>query len=262
MPPFVQIGNAVLDQLPALGGGGALGVYAAIARHADAQGKAWPGIKTVALLTGYSQTRVKELITELEKCGLLIVERSTGLGNRYFLPHHPSISKQLELPSHIGRVSNQGCLGEQLELTGVSNQGCSELYTRTISKNKIKRAPETGKQKTSDQGFQEFYTAYPRHTARPAAEKAYVKVVAALAKRGMAEPAAATFLMDRVKAFAESDVGRGDIQFVPHPATWLNQGRFDDDPAGWQRQSQNGNGNDGNGHADGPLPPAEGKRYV
>ena len=72
-----------------------------------------------------------------------------------------------------------------------------------------------------------IYKAYPRHTAPVAAKKAIEK---ALLKSGLNYDT----MMERVKKFAQSKKGRGE--FCPHPATWFNQGRYDDDPAEWDKE--------------------------
>lgn len=68
--------------------------------------------------------------------------------------------------------------------------------------------------------FDAFWRAYPRRTAKLAAQKAFASAI----KRG-ADPNAMTAA---AQAFADSP--DRDPQFTPHPATWLNQGRYDDQP--------------------------------
>lgn len=71
---------------------------------------------------------------------------------------------------------------------------------------------------TEPAGFAEWYAAYPLHKGRRAAAGAYARAVRA------ASP-------DRLLAAAErfaQDPSR-DPAFTPHPATWLNQGRWDDE---------------------------------
>ena len=49
---------------------------------------------------------------------------------------------------------------------------------------------------------------------------------------------AAKFLLEAATEFAQSTLGQ-DPQYCPHPATWLNAGRWDDDRAEWQRRGGN-----------------------
>ena len=70
--------------------------------------------------------------------------------------------------------------------------------------------------------FDSFWQVYPRRTARGAAEKAWVKV--------SADPET---VIAAANTFATRSAST-DPKFIPHPATWLNQRRWEDDlePAG------------------------------
>lgn len=69
----------------------------------------------------------------------------------------------------------------------------------------------------SDNGFQAFWDKYPRHVGKLAAEKAFEKA----RKRATTEDLIAG--VERAKAHWK------DPQFIPHPSTWLNQGRWMDE---------------------------------
>lgn len=70
-----------------------------------------------------------------------------------------------------------------------------------------------------DNGFEEFWQAYPKKVGKDAAHKSWLKVKARID--------------DVLKALAwqkESDQWRrSDGQFIPNPATYLNQGRWQDE---------------------------------
>jgi hypothetical protein len=92
--------------------------------------------------------------------------------------------------------------------------------------------PETeeGKKKRkesipSDVNFGSWYEVYPRKQARNDAERAYLRVMAA------GEISAAD-LLARTVAYAASvkEWPPERRQFIPHPATWLNSGRYMDEP--------------------------------
>jgi hypothetical protein len=70
----------------------------------------------------------------------------------------------------------------------------------------------------------QFWRVYPRRVAKRAA-------MAALERVHRSGEVAFPTLLEAVERYAESVAGK-DIQFVAHPATWLNQGRWEDDPAG------------------------------
>lgn len=71
-----------------------------------------------------------------------------------------------------------------------------------------------------DPGFAAFWAAYPRKTAKGTARRAWAKAVAA-----GADPAA---LVAAAARYAASPGRKPD--YTCHPATWLNQERWEDDP--------------------------------
>lgn len=74
----------------------------------------------------------------------------------------------------------------------------------------------------TDGAFAEFWSAYPRKTAKGDAEKSWRKIApnAALRER----------IMSAIAAQRESPQWAKDAgQFIPHPATWLNQRRWEDE---------------------------------
>lgn len=70
-------------------------------------------------------------------------------------------------------------------------------------------------------GFLAFWAAYPKRAGKDAAGKAFTK---AMARIGGEDPLA-TIMAGIERALP----GWDDPQFIPHPATWLNQGRWEDD---------------------------------
>ena len=96
-----------------------------------------------------------------------------------------------------------------------------------ISK-KDKKDKESKKDKNTSlispsKGFDQFWGAYPRHEGKAAAEKAFAKL------------APDEGLLERmIIAIGEQKQSRqwneNGGQFVPYPATWLNQKRWEDEP--------------------------------
>ncbi len=87
----------------------------------------------------------------------------------------------------------------------------------------------------SDDAFSEFWAVVPRKTEKIAARKAYEAVVKLLAANlGWTPEKARAHLLERMGAFADSPKGKGN--WCPYPATWLNKGRYDDDPAEWNKE--------------------------
>jgi hypothetical protein len=74
--------------------------------------------------------------------------------------------------------------------------------------------------------FDTFWQFYPRKVGKKAALRAWKKMTAE-ERVNAAEMA---------EAFGEAmeHVHPANRQFLPHPSTWLNEGRWEDDPVEWQ----------------------------
>lgn len=70
---------------------------------------------------------------------------------------------------------------------------------------------------------EDVYEAYPRKAARPAA----IRAIKAAMKRCDADT-----LLERSKMYASAMEGV-EKKFIPHPATWYGQERYNDDPSEW-----------------------------
>lgn len=82
-----------------------------------------------------------------------------------------------------------------------------------------------GKKNTSstdvEAAFAEFYDAYPRKVGRKDALKAFEKAL---------KDVPAEKLIEASRRYAADPNQPADKSKIPHPATWLNQGRWDDEP--------------------------------
>lgn len=68
-----------------------------------------------------------------------------------------------------------------------------------------------------------FWDAFPRRIAKKDAMKVLYRI-------RKSDEVPFEILISAVKNFARTMVGK-DMKFVPYPATWLNAGRWDDDPS-------------------------------
>jgi len=73
-------------------------------------------------------------------------------------------------------------------------------------------------------GFDEFWATYPRKTAKAAARRKWDQVVKTT-DQGMIVAAAARF----AELWEQRLAAGKEPKFIPHPATWLNGGRWDDE---------------------------------
>jgi hypothetical protein len=88
-----------------------------------------------------------------------------------------------------------------------------------------------------DKALEAIYRVYPRKVGKRVAMKAIARAVQHVKARGMPLRDAQVWLYHRVEEYARSPAGQHG-EFTPHPATWMNQGRYDDDPAEWQREEK------------------------
>ena len=69
-------------------------------------------------------------------------------------------------------------------------------------------------------GFEAWYEMYPRKVAKKVAQKSWARLTE-LEKRKAMES-----LPNHVKYWRITETEK---EYIPHPATWLNQGRYDDE---------------------------------
>lgn len=89
-----------------------------------------------------------------------------------------------------------------------------------------------------DQDWSAFWAAYPRKIGKGAARKAWTKALAKVTSPSVlieGAKAEAAALETRKRNPRPEDRGRDLGQFVPHPSTWLNQERWED-----EKQEQTG----------------------
>lgn len=106
---------------------------------------------------------------------------------------------------------------------GSSDVGKPAAKRRTPRKNtkkNISHSSETSSPPRSSGDFDAFWKAYPRRVGKQAAAKAYANAVK------NADPAA---LLVGAQRYAAARQGE-DPHYTAHPATWLNAGRWDDEP--------------------------------
>ena len=106
----------------------------------------------------------------------------------------------------------------------VSRNERDEGVTREEKRREEKEHPRSRKstrEKKSPDGFEKFWSAYPRKTAKPQALKAFEKLGP--------DPSLLERMLAAVARQSKSDQWVKDGgQFIPHPATWLNNSRWED----------------------------------
>lgn len=112
-----------------------------------------------------------------------------------------------ESPADSGRESPGESLGE--------SPGESQGKGREGKGSKNTPSPD------GEAAFDRFYAAYPRKVGRKDAERAFQRA---------ARDVDPERLVDAAERYAADPNQPTDRSKIPHPATWLNQGRWDDEP--------------------------------
>ncbi|MDU0478365.1 helix-turn-helix domain-containing protein [Staphylococcus chromogenes] len=210
----------------------AVRVYAFLRSHADG----WKlNVRALATQLHASTTTVNKAIQELEDLGYVVREwelDDSGFrkGIKYLIFDAP---QQYALDA-LGVLESD----TRVSLFMVNqNHGVPETNTHKeeqfLKKNNLKeeQSPSTDVEGPTAPGFDDWYQAYPRHVGKKAAEKAWAKAIKEI------DP---TTLLERTRAFAaHCKTQRTETRFIPHPATWLNRGGWDDDLGGEQRAPAN-----------------------
>jgi biotin operon repressor len=173
-------------------------VLVMMANYADEIGKCWPSLNRLSAETSMSRSTVQLAIKALADAGLLRIEQryqdGVSLPNHYFL----TLTGVYREPVH--HTENE---------EGVYRQPVGGIPT-------VGTKPIKEPIKESLSAFDDFWSAYPRKTAKEAARKAWASVTK---KTPPAE----------IMSGLARHTFPTDVQFIPHPATWLNQHRWADE---------------------------------
>lgn len=163
----------------------------------------WAGNEHLAKFCQCSTWKVSDAISKLTKLGYIKVAAFDG--------------RNRKLKSCLGYFQRQTFENPKADMgkTKVSN---------TNRKNKSISIPQEGKDSDSTSGFDAFYAAYPRHVSKVASQKAWAKLKPN-------EALQQTILADIARRKRGEWAGK-DMQYIPHPSTYLNQRRWEDEQAG------------------------------
>ena len=189
-----------------------------------------PSAKQLALMIGATERETAKLMAELEDAGVFSRTEAGAIFSRRMLRDKASAEEARE---HGRRGGNPALKAETSEAVihpgggGVNppvkpplilQEAEAEAETERDTSLRSVSLPRGKRAASAHPDFADFWTAYPRKVGRGAAEKAFA---AAIAKGATVAAIAAGLNRQQWPA---------DPQFIPHPSTWLNQGRWQDDP--------------------------------
>jgi len=147
---FFRVSNSIRDGALAELKGRALSVLLCLASHAGQDGKAWPGITTIARETGYTRKAAIDAIRKLERLGYIRVERTAGISSYYTIVSDST--GVLNTPVPVYKVHQTGVLNTPV--TGV-------LYTPEEEPSFNKNKKEEPNNNTVQQATDEFLATHP-----------------------------------------------------------------------------------------------------
>src|SRR5215470_17248961 len=239
IPNTTQMPNVLLDEVIPTLKPAAVRILLAIVRFTYGYGKPADRISftQLARVTGLSRWGVNGAVDELKARKIINVKPGAkGRGaNEY----------SLNLDIRTGQLVKKGDQCENL----TSQVGSQETrLSQTNSKPKKRERTESDKQipdslshkrskkltrldSAAVEVFERFYLAYPRRVAKKKAFEAWLEL----------NPDAETVsvIMGAVERYAE-EVRNTELRFIPHPATWLNDRRWEDEPARSMGANANG----------------------
>lgn len=148
-------------------------------------------------------------------------------------PHAAAVELEASCPATAakGSANPSETLSEEVETLSSTpeskptRKGLETLHGRGrgrgVVTEQLNLEEENTSAKIEQDRFGEFWTAYPRKVKKLAAEKAWR---ATLVRRVDPE-----HLIEKAGEYAKSVVGK-EINYVMHPASWLNAGAYDDEP--------------------------------
>ena len=172
-------------------------------------------VSGLAVKANTTRYEVRKCLENLQEAGYLLREQSHDsggkfAGNTYVLQEE---SPTVVPICHNGK-SRQRCLPLTVDLTQQS---------KDLNKEKTDKAPipPAGVDEQSEM-FERFWKAYPRHDAKAPARKAWMRLKPDIQ---LCRTMAAALEQQKQSEGWQRDSGR----YIPMPATWINQRRWEDE---------------------------------
>jgi DNA-binding Lrp family transcriptional regulator len=176
-----------------------------------------PSHDTLAKECGMSKRALIDQIRRLEELGYVSVirtktDKKINIANKYIL----NVSSKINSAGDALGGSAPRSLGSAGDaLGGSAGDAPKPVNIKPVIEPKDNKPSST----ELDDSFNEFYSAYPKKAGKEPALKSWKKIKPALYE---------TIIAD-VKNRAANHIGWQDKQYVPNPATYLNQKRWEDE---------------------------------
>ena len=236
-----------------------LTVLAVVGSHTDEFGWCFPSMSRIGEMLGVSRQAVQRSVAHLVEAGYLTKqarfrENGSQTSNGYhvnmdFVPPADRI-RGYEPPDEAGEGVQQQVAGVQQQVAGGATSEVAPIttpfkedrYTNARAREDSARiASQSGERASEQDGqsrFADWYALYPIKKGRAVAEKAWRKAGLDALADALIEKLVLQKSRDR--QFLEG--------FAPHPATYLNQRRWEDEIEEVKHESSRGNGRPGGGY--------------
>lgn len=221
----------------------------ALADQANPAGEAWPSIASLIEATCLSERTIQAAIGELRRTGLLVTEPGGGRNRttlyKLILSAMPKRGECLNTPQdttdtpQLSRGNETAETPQELHETPQLSRNTPQLLRQTPQlshpnpqeppltlKEPLNRAVRASVVQAAPDHFEAWWSHYPRKVGKDAARKAY----ASAKKRGASDADLASGL--------QRQRWPSNPQYIPHASTWLNGGRWQDDPTAAVAQPQ------------------------
>ena len=157
------------------------------------------------------------------------IARTLFLLFKLFSGESPELSKESQSVRAAFNIINrcQPTVGQRL-----GNSSSTDPSLSPSSKGDERKEPKERRAKNNSPShtlFARFWEVYPRKVGKVVAEKAFLKCVDGLPEEDAAE--LVDRMIDAVRSQSRSAQWQDDERFIPHPSTWLNQHRWEDETA-------------------------------
>ena len=215
-------------------------------RRAGKDGRCFPSAPSIAKICKIHRNTVWPTIAKLEEMELIERMKKGFGGSNVYLLKSPISTNQGPIET-IQSAQSDSRLTDCQSAQSDSRQSALHLCHQSAQSDSREGYPSKGihlrvskkdidlgdllklevstKKPSCDQLAESIYQEYPRKVSKPAGIKAIKNAL----KTHPAE-----YLLEKVKAYSAA-TGWKDRQFIPHPATWFNGRRWEDDPAEWEQ---------------------------
>jgi len=195
-------------------------------------GSCFPSISTLVDESGLARSTVQDALHTLSDEGwLTITARTRDNGGQTSNTYDATFPARFELPRPPAREAgapspNPGLppAREPGAIEGVTSRATVEVVHSprdAIQETLPDLPPPKAARCDKDEGFDQFWDAYPRKVGKPAARKVWQGLNGERPK-----------VMPGLAAWKSYWKQKASPEFVPYPATWLNQHRWADSPGG------------------------------